>query len=39
MRSIYRKGLLLAASGMLLAVPVTGCMNAIAQRVLVGLAV
>ncbi len=39
MRTVWFKGLLLAGSGVLLAVPVAGCMNAVVQRVLVGLAV
>lgn len=39
MRAIWFKGLLLAGSGVLLAVPLAGCMNAMVQRVLVGLAV
>ncbi len=39
MRTIWFKGMLLAGSGVLLAVPVAGCMNAMVQRVLVALAV
>lgn len=39
MRWLWTKGLVLAGAGTLLALPAAGCMNAVVQRVLVGLAV
>ena len=39
MRTLWSKRLVLAGMGTLLAIPLGGCMNAVVQRVLVGLAV